>query len=88
MLHAASDAAETAWRLTASNPLALFERGATLLDQGKYRLAYEAFSALHRIDREWPFLLEWLVRARAHWLREEKSGQTIRGNKEYLPCRS
>ena len=36
----------------------------------RYRDAYEAFRALHRLDRDWPFLLEWLVRSKAHWLRE------------------
>ena len=37
----------------------------------RYRDAYEAFRSLHRLDRDWPFLLEWLVRSKAHWLRDE-----------------
>ena len=36
----------------------------------RYRDAYEAFRSLHRLDRDWPFLLEWLVRSKSHWLRE------------------
>ena len=37
----------------------------------RYRDAYEAFRSLHRLDRDWPFLCEWLVRSKAHWLRDE-----------------
>jgi len=37
----------------------------------RYRDAHEAFRSLHRLDRDWPFLLEWLVRSKAHWLRHE-----------------
>ena len=60
-----------AWKLAPKMPLALFERGAALLDLCQYSNAYDAFRELHRIDREWPFLLEWLVRAYAHRQREE-----------------
>ena len=71
LLEQASAAATQAWQLAPSMPLVLFERGATLLDLCQYSKAYEAFRELHRVEREWPFLLEWLVRAYAHRQREE-----------------
>jgi hypothetical protein len=42
---------------------ALFRRAACLLEKGDAGGAVEGFKALYRVDRNWPNLSEWLVRA-------------------------
>lgn len=49
---------------------ALQERGIALLDEGRYQEAVTAFQTLLRLDRNWPDLLTWLVRAHALEKRE------------------
>ena len=42
---------------------ALFRRAACLLEKGDAVGAIEGFKALYRVDRNWPQLPDWLVRA-------------------------
>ena len=42
---------------------ALFRRAACILEAGKADDAVEGFKDLYRVDRNWPSLSEWLVRA-------------------------
>ncbi len=42
---------------------ALFRRAACLLESGKADAAIEGFKDLYRVDRDWPMLSEWLIRA-------------------------
>jgi len=51
---------------------ALFRRGVCLLEASQAADAISAFEALLRVDRTWPNICEWIVRAHAHAKREEK----------------
>lgn len=51
---------------------AIFRRAACLLEQGKATEAIDGFKDLYRIDRNWPMLSEWLVRAYALQKRQSK----------------
>jgi len=42
---------------------ALFRRAACLLEKGDALGAVEGFKSLYRVDRNWPALPDWLVRA-------------------------
>lgn len=42
---------------------ALFRRAACLLESGKADEAVEGFKDLYRVDRDWPNLSDWMVRA-------------------------
>ena len=42
---------------------ALFRRAACLLEKGDALGAVEGFKSLYRVDRNWPSLPDWLVRA-------------------------
>jgi len=52
---------------------ALFRRAACLLELGKANDAVEAFKDLYRVDRDWPQLSDWLVRAFT-LLKRQKAG--------------
>lgn len=52
---------------------ALFRRAACLLELGKAAEAVEAFNDLYRVDRDWPQLSDWLVRAFT-LLKRQKTG--------------
>lgn len=54
---------DSALRLFPRYTRALFRRATCLLEAGKADDAVEAFKALYRVDRDWPNLSEWLVRA-------------------------
>ena len=51
---------------------ALFRRAACLLEAGQPKEALAAFVTLLRVDRKWPSLCEWLVRATAQCRRQEQ----------------
>lgn len=51
---------------------ALFRRAACLLEVGRAEDAVKAFENLLRIDRSWPNLCDWIVRAHAQVKRAEK----------------
>merc|ERR1712217_61590 len=53
---------------------ALFRRAACLLEAGQHTEAVKAFEVLLRVDRGYPNLCEWLVRAHAQAQRAEKLG--------------
>lgn len=54
---------DAALRLFPRYSRALFRRAACLLEAGKADMAVDAFKDLYRVDRDWPNLSEWLVRA-------------------------
>ncbi|CAK0843434.1 unnamed protein product, partial [Prorocentrum cordatum] len=51
---------------------AMFRRGVCLLEAGSSKDAVRAFQQLLRVDRHWPGLCDWLVRAHAHRQRAER----------------
>eukprot|EP00965_Chrysotila_dentata_P186178 6147816-Pleurochrysis_carterae.AAC.1 len=51
---------------------ALFRRAACLLEASRPAEAVEAFESLYRVDRDWPRLADWLVRAHAAERRMQK----------------
>lgn len=53
---------------------ALFRRGACHLEAGQPSEAIQAFEELYRVNRDWPRLSEWLLRAHAAKRRLESSG--------------
>ena len=53
---------------------ALFRRAACLLEGGKAAAAVDGFKDLYRVDRNWPNLSEWLVRAFSLQKRQSKGG--------------
>jgi len=55
---------------------ALFRRAACLLEAGLSVEAVRAFEVLLGIDREWPDLCNWLVRAHAHVKRSERNDRS------------
>ena len=65
---------EAAIALCPRYPRALFRRAACLLEMAKPKEATTAFEALLGVDREWPHLLDWLIRAHALEKRQEKEG--------------
>ena len=52
---------------------ALFRKAAVLLEAGRTAEAVAGFEALLRVDRAWPNLMEWLVRAHAIQKRKERA---------------
>lgn len=70
-LDAAVDALDAALRLFPRYSRALFRRAACLLEAGKAEEAVAGFKTLYRVDRAWPHLNEWLVRA--YTLRKRQS---------------
>ena len=77
--HPSSSSSEAPLCSTSAGELVAYSRNTCRRDTSRhtpntpsrYRDAYDAFRSLHRLDRDWPFLLEWLVRSKAHWLRDE-----------------
>lgn len=61
---------------------ALFRKAACLLEGGKPTPAVKAFEALYRVDRDWPHLNDWLVRAHAAQRRADKQGIHEDGSEE------
>lgn len=53
---------------------ALFRKGACLVEAGRSTEAVQCLEELLRVDRKWPDLCEWLVRAHAHARRAEQMG--------------
>ena len=62
---AAVEACDRALALLPRFGRALFRRAACLLESGKPDGAVDAFERLYRVDRSWPRLSDWLVRAHA-----------------------
>lgn len=58
---------------------ALFRKAACLLEAGRPTEAVEAFEVLLRVDRSWPGLCDWLVRAQALAQRAARSAGRPRG---------
>lgn len=63
---------DAALRLFPRYTRALFRRAACLLEAGKAEEAIEGFKALYRVDRDWPQLSEWLIRAFSLRKRQQK----------------
>ena len=55
---------------------ALFRKAACLLEAGKPKEAIGAFEELYRVDRSWPRLSDWLLRAHAATRRQEEKGDS------------
>jgi len=53
---------------------ALFRKGASLLEAGQPSDAIAALEALYRVDRDWPRLSDWLLRAHAAQRRNGEGG--------------
>lgn len=62
---------DKALRLFPRYTRALFRRAACLLEAGKADESVEGFKTLYRVDRDWPHLSEWLIRA--YTLRKRQS---------------
>jgi len=54
---------------------ALMERGRGYLDRGLYEEAKHTFAVVLHLDREYPSISEWLVRANAHLERQRASAE-------------
>ena len=54
---------------------ALFRKAAVLLEAGRTEQAVAAFESLLRVDRAWPNLMEWLVRAHAIQRRKTRAAE-------------
>jgi hypothetical protein len=55
-------------------PRALFRRAVCLMEKQMPKEAQQAFEQLLRVDRKWPKLLDWLIRAAAQVKRQEANG--------------
>mmetsp|Transcript_36897 Transcript_36897/g.80055 ORF Transcript_36897/g.80055 Transcript_36897/m.80055 type:complete len:1104 (-) Transcript_36897:24-3335(-) len=64
---------DAAIRLFPRYTRAHFRRGLCLLELGKPQLALKAFQHLLALDRSWPRLCEWLVRAHSQAKRQESA---------------
>jgi tetratricopeptide (TPR) repeat protein len=62
---------DAALRLFPRYSRALFRRAACFLEAGKANEAVDGFKTLYRVDRDWPHLNEWLIRA--YTLRKRQS---------------
>lgn len=61
---------------------ALFRRGVVLLELGRPQDGIKAFERILGLDRKWPKLCEWLIRAHAHLHRKAKSNGASPGYAE------
>ena len=66
---------DCALRLFPRYTRALFRRAACLLESGNAEQAVEAFKDLYRVDRNWPNLSDWMVRAYSLKKRQAKGYQ-------------
>jgi len=71
---------DAALRLFPRYARALFRRATCLLEGGKAAEAVEGFKALYRVDRDWPMLSEWLVRAFSLQKRQAKGYRKSSGS--------
>ena len=74
---------DAALRLFPRYARALFRRAACLLEAGKAEAAVEGFKDLYRVDRDWPNLSEWLVRAFSLKKRQAKGYHTTNEDTQY-----
>lgn len=63
---------DSALRLFPRYKRALFRRAACLLEAGQAEKAIDGFKDLYRVDRDWPMLSDWLVRAYSLQKRQAK----------------
>jgi hypothetical protein len=78
------DDLDAALRLFPRYSRALFRRAACLLEAGKANESVDGFKTLYRVDRDWPHLNEWLIRA--YTLRKRQSRGDYRsgeGDQQY-----
>ena len=69
-------ACDEALRLLPRFGRALFRRAASLLEGGRPQEAVDGFEELYRVDRNWPRLSDWLLRAHAAKRRMDEGGGT------------
>ena len=67
-------ACDEALRLLPRFGRALFRRAASLLEGGRPQEAVDGFEELYRVDRNWPRLSDWLLRAHAAKRRMDEGG--------------